>query len=220
MHRQWEGPYLVVLRKVGGMYIIADMSSHILKDKIAAFRLIPYFVRQSLKIPANITKILDQSEESLKAIVEQPDNEDKDKLERLIYSENDEDEELPQVTPEEVEEEQGKDIEVAVNTSKLFDEQLAMLDEVVQAVGVANYLHLEIPSNLTVCDLGTIAKGVVGGLKGVPSKVNHLRMKWMASDSNWETVQVTLHSRRVFMSYERGNASPNDAATCYQQNHN
>ena len=50
-----------------------------------------------------------------------------------------------------------------MNASKLVDEQFAMLDEVVQAVGVANYLRLEIPSNLTVCDLGTIAKGVVGG---------------------------------------------------------
>jgi hypothetical protein len=93
MRRRWEGPYLVVFRKKGGAYILADMSGHVLKDKVAAFRVIPYFARRNLKIPENITEILDQSEESLKAIISKPDDENEDRLERLIYNEEDREEE-------------------------------------------------------------------------------------------------------------------------------
>ena len=87
MRRRWEGPYIVVTRKQGGAYILADMSGRVSKDKIAAFRVIPYFARRQIKIPENITDILDQSSESLKVLIEKPDDAEEDRIERLMYDE-------------------------------------------------------------------------------------------------------------------------------------
>ncbi len=61
------------------------------KDKIAAFRVIPYFARRHIQVPENITEILDQNKEDLDALANAPDNEEADKLERLVYNENDRD---------------------------------------------------------------------------------------------------------------------------------
>ncbi len=42
-------------------------------------------------MPENITEILDQNKEDLDALANAPDNEEADKLERLVYNENDRD---------------------------------------------------------------------------------------------------------------------------------
>ncbi len=91
MRRRWEGPFIVITRKAGGAYILADMSGKVYKDKIAAFRVIPYFARRHIQVPENITEILDQNKEDLDALANAPDNEEADKLERLVYNENDRD---------------------------------------------------------------------------------------------------------------------------------
>ncbi len=67
------------------------MSGKVYKDKIAAFRVIPYFARRHIKVPENITEILDQNKEDLDALINAPDNEEADKLERLVYNEDDRD---------------------------------------------------------------------------------------------------------------------------------
>ncbi len=67
------------------------MSGKVYKDKIAAFRVIPYFARRHIQVPENITEILDQNKEDLDALANAPDNEEADKLERLVYNENDRD---------------------------------------------------------------------------------------------------------------------------------
>ena len=63
------------------------MSGKVSKDKIAAFRVIPYFARRQIKVPENITDILDQSAESLKILVDMTDNVEEDRIERLMYDE-------------------------------------------------------------------------------------------------------------------------------------
>ena len=45
------GPYVVVRRTQGGLYIIAELDGSVVKHRVAAFRLIPYFPQEKLSIP-------------------------------------------------------------------------------------------------------------------------------------------------------------------------
>jgi hypothetical protein len=72
---RWNGPYIVIARKAGGAYLVAEMDGSVLKDKIAAFRLIPYFARRQLALPEDLDSIIDQTRENLKKMLEAPDYE-------------------------------------------------------------------------------------------------------------------------------------------------
>ncbi|KIM35098.1 hypothetical protein M413DRAFT_48089, partial [Hebeloma cylindrosporum] len=61
---------IIVARRKGGAYIVAEMDGSVWQQKVAAFRIIPYFAQRSLTLPENIHKILDQDEETLKKIDE------------------------------------------------------------------------------------------------------------------------------------------------------
>lgn len=76
MLARWMGPYIVIARKDGGAYIVAEMDGSLLKDKVAAFRLIPYFARRHIKLPENIEDVIDQTKENLKMLVDMPDNDE------------------------------------------------------------------------------------------------------------------------------------------------
>ncbi len=76
MLARWMGPYIVIARKDGGAYIVAEMDGSLLKDKVAAFRLIPYFARRHIKLPDNVEDVIDQTKENLKMLVDMPDNDE------------------------------------------------------------------------------------------------------------------------------------------------
>ena len=59
------GPYVVVRRMQGGLYIIVELDGSIAKHQVAAFRLIPYFSREKLSIPVTrlVESTVDEEEE-------------------------------------------------------------------------------------------------------------------------------------------------------------
>lgn len=75
MSARWNGPYIVIVRKDGGAYLVAEMDGSVLKDKIAAFRLVPYFARRRLKLPENLDTIIDQTKENLRKMLDVRDDE-------------------------------------------------------------------------------------------------------------------------------------------------
>jgi hypothetical protein len=75
MLARWNGPYIVITRKDGGAYLVAEMDGSVLKDKIAAFRLIPYFARRQLSLPDKLDSIIDQTQENLRKMLETPEDE-------------------------------------------------------------------------------------------------------------------------------------------------
>ncbi|KAI0934959.1 hypothetical protein AcV7_003885 [Taiwanofungus camphoratus] len=57
MRPRYLGPLIVVSRNKGGVYIICELDGTVLDRPIAAFRVIPYFARQSIPIPDNLEDI-------------------------------------------------------------------------------------------------------------------------------------------------------------------
>ncbi|KAI0942786.1 hypothetical protein AcV7_002098 [Taiwanofungus camphoratus] len=57
MRPRYLGPLIVVSRNKGSAYIICELDGTVLDQPIAAFRVIPYFVRQSIPIPDNLEDI-------------------------------------------------------------------------------------------------------------------------------------------------------------------
>lgn len=65
---------IVVRQGTNGAYIVAEMTGAVLKQKIAKFRVIPYFARQQIELPQGIAAIIDTSEEELDKIANLEDD--------------------------------------------------------------------------------------------------------------------------------------------------
>ena len=52
------------------------MDGSLLKDKVAAFRLIPYFARRHIPLPEDIEDLIDQTKENLKMLIDLPDEDE------------------------------------------------------------------------------------------------------------------------------------------------
>src|SRR3979490_2829578 len=57
MRPHYIGPLIVISQNFGGAYILSKLDSSVLHRPIAAFRVIPYFTRQSIPIPDHFIDI-------------------------------------------------------------------------------------------------------------------------------------------------------------------
>jgi hypothetical protein len=99
MKPRYNGPMIVVAQGKNGAYIVAEMTGAVLHQKIARFRVVPYFARTKIALPEGIMSIIDAD----KSVIDKIDNlsDDETVLERdylmdtvqLDSSDNEEDEE-------------------------------------------------------------------------------------------------------------------------------
>lgn len=70
MYPRYLGPMIVIRRTKGGSYIVAQMDGTVLKEKVAAFRVLPHVARyKPIEIPENVHKLIDISKERLEELV-------------------------------------------------------------------------------------------------------------------------------------------------------
>ena len=81
MHTRYISPLIVISQNRGGAYIISELNGSVFDRPIAAFRIIPYFVQQSIDIPP-LDKLIDITSHRLRKLEEttlsDSDNEDED----------------------------------------------------------------------------------------------------------------------------------------------
>ena len=81
MRARYLGPLIVISHNRGGAYIIAELDGAVFDRPIAAFRVIPYFTRQSIPIPL-LEELIDISARHLRELEDStsadPDEENED----------------------------------------------------------------------------------------------------------------------------------------------
>jgi ribosomal protein L21E len=73
MKPRYNGPMIVVKQNKGGSYILAEMDGAVWHQKVARFRVVPYFARENIELPEGILKTIDCNLETLREIENQID---------------------------------------------------------------------------------------------------------------------------------------------------
>lgn len=73
MKPRYNGPMIVVRRNKRGSYILAEMDGAVWHQKVARFRVVPYFAREKIELPDGILEIIDSNAETLQQIEDQVD---------------------------------------------------------------------------------------------------------------------------------------------------
>ncbi|EEB99883.1 hypothetical protein MPER_00321 [Moniliophthora perniciosa FA553] len=103
MKPRYQGLYVIVRRTKGGSYIVAEMDGTVLKEKVAAFRVVPHRLRYGpVILPEDLLRALDAGTEELdnleEAIEEDERGSSYDGPDYAFYgmgNERDDDEESP-----------------------------------------------------------------------------------------------------------------------------
>jgi len=74
MKPRYFGPMVVVATNKGGSYILAELTGAVWQQKVAKFRVIPYFAREKIDIPEGILSVIDMSLEGLERIQNGPED--------------------------------------------------------------------------------------------------------------------------------------------------
>ena len=78
MRPRYLGPLIVISRNRGGAYIVAELEGSVFDRPVAAFRVIPYFARDTIPLPP-LEELVDISQRRL---IELEDSDDVDPDER------------------------------------------------------------------------------------------------------------------------------------------
>lgn len=78
MRPRYLGPLVVVERNYGGAYIVCELDGTILHRPVAAFRLIPYFARQAIRLPENFADITPERLKQMQESESQGDDDPRD----------------------------------------------------------------------------------------------------------------------------------------------
>lgn len=65
MKPRYNGPVIVVRRTKGGAYMVCELDGSLWAQKVAAFRVIPYLARKSIKLPDDFHEIIGKSKAEL-----------------------------------------------------------------------------------------------------------------------------------------------------------
>jgi hypothetical protein len=71
MKPRYNGPMIVIVRNPGGSYILAEITGAIWRQKVARFRVLPYFARERLDVADKLKEIIEANEKIIKEIQEQ-----------------------------------------------------------------------------------------------------------------------------------------------------
>ena len=72
MHPRYMGPMIMIRRTKGGAYILAEMDGSVLREKVAAFRVLPHKARyEPIALPDNIHDLIDLDPLQLRQMVEE-----------------------------------------------------------------------------------------------------------------------------------------------------
>ena len=76
MKPRYDGPFIVVSRNKGGAYILCELDGTVFDRPVAAFRLLPYFARQQLKVPPQFYDITPERLREMKNSKSQGDDDE------------------------------------------------------------------------------------------------------------------------------------------------
>ena len=92
MRPRYLGPMIIVSRNRGGAYIICDLDGTLAHAPIAAFRVVPYLARKSIKIP-DLEEHIDVSVARLRELeystIADPDDPDSSRISEILDSDGD-----------------------------------------------------------------------------------------------------------------------------------